>query len=143
MKAIRFFTILLCCCIIYTHSTAQSSGSEIQFENNQVSISTETLDCIDASKGTAKQCLSLIVSNKLDQPISVSFKREMWYGSKCLNCNSDSKEYISQIELGANETKTGDCSSSKQLLIFSKMLELKGVRELTHFEIKNINIQEL
>jgi hypothetical protein len=115
----------------------------VQFNNEKARISTQLLDCVDRGKGIAKQYVRIEVENRLEESMVVTFKREMWFDGKCLNCNSDSSEYISSLTLEANETIRGTCGESRDLLIFSKMLELKGVRQLSHFELKNINIQKL
>ena len=115
----------------------------VQFKDEKARISTQFLDCVDRANGTAKQYLCIEVENKLEESIVVTFKREMWFDGKCLNCDSDSPEYISSLTLEANETIRGACGESRDLLIFSKMLELKGVGQLSHFELKNINIQKL
>lgn len=144
MKAYLLFISLICIGFSSSTVVAQELAQEgVQFENETAIISTHLIDCVDSSKGTAKQYVSIEIENKLEERISVTFKRELWFDAKCLNCNSDSPEYVSSVTLEANEKATGACGESKDLLIFSKMLELKGVRQLSHFELKNINIQKL
>lgn len=144
MKAHLLLITLFCFGLTSNRVVAQELPQVgVQFENVEARISTTLIDCVDKTNGTAKQYVSLKVENKLEESIAVTFKREMWFDGKCLNCSSESPEYISSLSLVANETLTGSCGDTKELLIFSKMLELKGVRQLSHFELKNISIEKL
>ena len=120
-----------------------SAETETHFENENAVISTSIIDCVSEKNGTAKQYMSISITNKLEQSINVSFKREMWFAGDCTSCNSNSDEYISTITLDPNQEISGACGEPKDLLIFYKMMKLKGVRQLTHFELRNINVQKL
>jgi hypothetical protein len=140
------FTILftLACSFTSIHTFGQESGiTGVLFSNEDVSISTEYLDCVSTQNGTAKQYLNITVQNKKNYPIRVSFKKELWYNGTCINCESNSNEYLTSVEVLPGESISSSCESNKQLKIFFKMLELKNVRQLSHFELKDINVQKL
>jgi hypothetical protein len=141
MKAIIVSVVTLSMLLFETSVFGQSISSGIQFENELVQINTQLIDCVSESNGTAKQYFAIEVVNLSVSPIGVTFKKDLWYDGICVSCDSESEEYISEIELEANATVKGDCESGKNLKVFVKMLELKNVRQLTHFELNNIQIQ--
>ncbi len=121
--------------------SAQDSLNGVLFSNEAAAIKSTTIDCVNKANGTAKQYLALEVQNNSDSPISVSFKKELWYDGNCISCNSNGQEFSVVKELEPNQTLVADCESDKSLKIFVKMLEIKGVRQLTHFELKDIEIK--
>ena len=128
--------------LICAQSAALVPNMNQIYTDELVQISSQKVDCVDASKGTAKQYVVLTVWNKQEIPINVSFKKETWFDNKCSNCNSESPEYRVNLNLDANSAVRGSCATdNRELRIFSKMLELKNVRELTHYELKNIEVE--
>lgn len=104
-----------------------------------VTIQIKKADCIRPDRGTAKQYYLLKVVNSNPYDVEVNFYRIMDYGN---GMNSSTSEYQTTLEIPANESKEGSCDSSKQLKVFSKMLELKGVRSLQNFELKNLTVEK-
>lgn len=90
----------------------------------------------------------LKITNKVNKDILLSFKEELWYDEKCINCNLENEnEFFKSINLLANEVKSGTCERNDRLTIFSKftekLVDMPGVNkivELTKFELKKINI---
>ena len=125
-------------------SLAQEANfNGILFQNEQVTVQSSTMDCISEVNGTAKQFVSVEIENKTEGQLLISFKKDMWYAGKCISCNSNSDEYITSITIEPNESVKGNCETpDKQLKVFVKMLNLTGVRTLTHFELVDMNITE-
>jgi hypothetical protein len=116
----------------------------IVHNDEQIQISSQKMDCVDKANGTAKQYFKLTVWNKSETPLSISFKKELWFDGVCSNCSSGGPEHTVSIEVDGGDTVSGGCGTeNRSLTIFSKMLELKGVRALTHFELKNLEIENL
>ncbi len=128
---------------VFFNQNCFAQQTEVLFENEDAVITSTVIDCIDEANGTAKQYVSLAATNKRAYSIEISFKKDLWYGAKCISCNSTSQEYVSVIQLEGNEVEAGQCGDSKKLLLFKKMLKLKDVRELSHFELKNLNTRKL
>lgn len=144
MKA-SFATLLSIACLL-TSLPIYGQDSEItgvQFSDDQVQISTEFLDCVSVKNGTAKQYLNITIQNKLESPVQVSFRKELWYDGLCINCENLSDEYLVDVKLEGGETLSSNCEGDKKLKVFFKMLELKNVRQLSHYEFKDIQIEKL
>jgi hypothetical protein len=115
----------------------------IQFSSDEITISTEFMDCVSTKNGTAKQYLNITIENKKPYPVAVSFRKNLWYNGTCLNCDTQSDENLVNVKLEAGERISSNCEADKQLKIFFKMLELKNVRQLSGYELKDITIQKL
>lgn len=114
------------------------------FTSESITIESTLVDCNDIKNGTAKQYQSLEVKNLTASSIQVRFKKQLWYGGKCTSCQSDSEEYVTSVRLEPNGSLKGDCESNdKQLKVFVRMLNLKDVSQLTHFELVDVEITEL
>lgn len=116
---------------------------DVLFEGQGITISAQLVDCEDTHNGTHKQYYLLTTENKNPNAKAISFKKELWYDGKCLSCTSESEEYVARVEVGANSSKSGECRESDQLRVFVKMLNLQGVRQLTHFELTNISVTDV
>lgn len=144
MKAFFKIVLFLVCSLTSLIGFGQNSEiAGVQFSNDQVSISTEFLDCVSSKNGTAKQYLNITLENKLETPVQVSFHKELWYNGLCINCENLTDEHLVNVKLEGGETISSSCESDKELKIFFKMLNLKKVRQLSHYEFKDINIQKL
>lgn len=141
-KAYLFIVILT----LTSHIVSGQNNQPLQtlYSNNSISIESELIDCISTKNGTAKQYQLLQVKNLTDRTVKVTFKKNLWYGGKCTSCNSNSEEYISSVEIEPHGIVSGDCETyDKQLKVFVKMLNLKDVKQLTHFELVDVNVIEL
>lgn len=113
------------------------------YSESGITIYAELMDCHDDRNGTHKQYYLLTAENKNSNAKTISFEKELWYDGKCLSCETESSEYAVTVKLEPNSTLTGKCTKNGPLRVFVKMLELKGVRKLTHFELKNISISDV
>ena len=128
---------------ISIQGNSQDLTDQQLFSENGVCIHQQLTDCIDNKNGTAKQYLFLQVINTTENAQRVSFKKELWYAGKCLTCDSDSDEYTISIDLDPGQSVSSNCENHNSLSAFVRMLNLKNVRQLTHFELKNIQVTEL
>jgi hypothetical protein len=129
--------------LLVKNAVAQNDTFSINHEDERVSITSNQIDCVNQQNGTAKTYLALSLTNNSDQEISVSFKKNMWYDGNCISCESASDEYNVSRKMLPNETLVGSCDDNQDLNIFMRMMELEGVRQLTHAELENINSVEL
>lgn len=129
--------------LLVKNTAAQNDALSINHQNERVSITSNQIDCVDQQNGTAKAYLALSLTNNSDQQISVSFKKNMWYDGSCISCESTSDEYNVSRKVLPNETLVGSCDDNQDLNIFMRMMELEGVRQLTHAELDNITSVEL
>jgi len=144
MKAFLAILTTLTWSLLSLSGFGQNSQIEgVQFSDESVTISTELIDCISNKNGTAKQYLSIKIENKLQTEVQVKFKKNLWYDGICTNCESESDEHLVNLKVAAASTAFGNCSSGKPAMIFVKMLNLENVRQLTHFELKDIEVIKL
>lgn len=113
------------------------------FENEDITVTSSILDCVNDANGTAKQYHAVAVINRSDNRYRVSFDLEKWYDGQCATCESHTDENRVQLTLDANSALVGTCIDHSSLLVFKKMLRLEDVRQLTHFELKNIEIETI
>ncbi|MCB0754562.1 MAG: hypothetical protein H6603_07000 [Flavobacteriales bacterium] len=115
----------------------------IQFSNDEINISTDFMDCVSTKNGTAKQYLNITIENKKPYAVAVSFRKNLWYNGTCINCETQSDENLVELRLEGGQSISSNCEADKQLKIFFKMLELKNVRQLSHFELRNVQVKKL
>ena len=126
----------------FSQQTSNPS-EQVLFESDLASIYTKYVECVDEANGISKAYLLINAQNKSNSPISVSFKKEIWFDGNCVSCDSESDEYRINIQLASGETKTGSCETSDGMRIFVRMLNLENVRQLSHFELENIEVTKL
>ena len=144
MKTLVSVFILPCFALFSMVGFSQDldEGSQLVHSENGVSIFSESQDCIDGSKGTAVQYIMLRVKNGNSSQTKISFDKELWHAGKCSTCNTNSPEHHVEIIVPANSELKGSCDKEQRgLMIYMRMIELKNVRSLTHFELKNIQIE--
>lgn len=140
MRKLLSSLLILTSFVCFSQTKNQNSR---YFSNQGVEINIYEEDCIKPQKGTEIQYLFIEVINKNNYNVEVSFDREIWYDGKCQSCNANSKEYHSKILLEAYQSNRANCNNiNKDLSIFSKMLNLKKVRKLTKYELKNITVEK-
>ena len=126
----------------FSQQTSNPS-EQVLFESDLASIYTKYVECVDEANGISKAYLLIHAQNKSNSPIFVSFKKEIWFDGNCVSCDSESDEYRINIPLASGETKTGSCETSDGMRIFVRMLNLENVRQLSHFELENIEVTKL
>ncbi|MBL4669598.1 MAG: hypothetical protein HRT73_08740 [Flavobacteriales bacterium] len=118
------------------------TAKTLYHSEKDVNIYLEFRDCNNSSSGVSKQYLFIDIENNSAIDVIVSFDKEYWYDNVCQTCNSNSREYETKITVPAKSRLNGACDSKNKLLkIFSKMLNISGVRQLTKYELKNIHIE--
>jgi hypothetical protein len=143
MKATLTIAFLFCTLFGASSFGQNSLITGIQFSNDEITISTEFMDCVSTKNGTAKQYLNITIENKKPYAVAVSFRKNLWYNGTCLNCDTQSDETLVNVKLEGGQRISSNCEADKLLKIFFKMLELKNVRQLSGYEFKNITIKKL
>lgn len=121
-------------------SIAESTGDIIK---DGISITTSVQACDDVKNGISKEYIFLSVSNENDYDVHLSFKKNLWFNGKCKSCDSNSQEHTVSITIEANGKTQGSCNESNGLRIFSQMLNLEKVSKLTHYELVDIEVNEV
>lgn len=115
---------------------------QLYSEKNGVKIYYKYSECINKQEGTEKEYVLFKLINTTDVNMIVEWERRFWYDGKCKNCDSQSPEYHSKLELKAGETLEGCCDlqSKRDLKICSRVLNFKDVPILTKFELENLSV---
>lgn len=122
-------------------STASVDWSLIHQENG-VKVFSKTADCTDTSKGIASEYLFIKVANQNSEPITVRFSKAAWYDGKCTDCDASNREQNVELFLEGNSEREGSCrGTDRSLKVFAKMIDLKNVRSLTAFKLRNVDIK--
>lgn len=120
----------------------QDSEGNLIYNSGGIRISASLAECTDHHNGTAKAYRFLEMANASEDAITIRFKKNLWYDGKCISCSSTSEEYVVEAKLNPGETISGNCAESNRLRVFVKMIDLKNVRQLTHFELVDIQIEK-
>lgn len=130
-----FITLLIC----LIQQSVFSQEQKNYYSDDKINLSYRYHNCNDAENGIFKEYAFFTITNKTEESIRVSYKKELWYNNKCTTCNVEGKEHNYSIVLNPKESKTGSCATKeKSLAIFSKMLNMKK-SELSKFELTNIS----
>lgn len=143
MKNLPLITLFVLFFVPLNVTAQETVDVEIIYEDELTTISVRPHDCISEKNGTAKTYLLLELSNRSDAEISISFKKNLWYDGECVSCNSSSDEFTITEQLSSGQSISGGCDSNNQLRIFVKMIELKGVRQLSKYELEDIQVSKL
>jgi hypothetical protein len=103
-------------------------------------------DCHDIVNGIHQENAVLKFVNTTDKNLSIDWDLKIWYNGNCINCDKNDKEHHFAIQLNAGETKKGNCetrSQNRELVIFSKFLNMENKSFLTKFELQNLEIKPL
>ncbi len=98
-------------------------------------------ECHDIKNGIHQEEVVLKLVNTTDKNIQISWDLEKWYNDNCKGCDTFDKENHFSIMINASETKIGSCETRydfRELIIFSKFLNMENTSTLTKFNIKNI-----
>lgn len=136
LGALFFTSISLAC------DGQNASFDSLIYEGEGIKITTQAKDCHDDKNGTHRQYLIISIENSTAAAKTISFEKELWYYGECLTCGNSSGEYAVKLDVAANSVLEGSCEENGPLRVFVKMLDLKGVRQLTHFELKQLNVND-
>lgn len=113
---------------------------QIYFENTQLTIYKQTVECHDESKGLYQEKVFFKFENKSSENINVSFDKITVFSTS--KATSDQVTY--SVTLGNKESKEGSCGiKDKSLVTFSRFLNKPAVARLQSVEISNIKIQTI
>ena len=140
--------VLISLIILSVNGFAQKTNEwKTKFNNEKILISYQYYNC-EYSEQFNEESVLIRIENKTNDPLTISWKTEMWYDEKCINCNNQSIEYINSINIQEKEIITASCNTHSELKIFSKFTEklenmpgVNKITKLTNFELQNIEIK--
>jgi hypothetical protein len=115
----------------------------ILYKDTNVSISYNKANCYPKI-GFDQEVLVLSFQNLTSQNIKLSWQSILFYNGVCKTCDYP-EEYTFELELIANEIKSGNCDDFDQrFVIFSRFIDsaYKGNAQLTGMRIENLTIQK-
>ncbi|MFZ4414134.1 MAG: hypothetical protein ACOYOV_13710 [Bacteroidales bacterium] len=139
----------------YTKGNQSNNNSEQQptkkewkllFEKNGVQVYAIYEDCDDIINGIHQENAVLKFVNTTDRNLSIDWDLKIWYNGSCVNCDKNEKEHHFATHLKAGETKRGSCETrniNRELVIFSKFLNMENKSVLTNFELQNVQVKPL
>ena len=118
-------------------------NSGILYEDSSVSISYIKLNCYP-KVGFDQEVFILTFQNFTNQNLKLSWHTILYYNGVCKTCDYP-EEYSFELELMANEIKSGNCDVIDQIfVVFSKFIDAtyKGNAQLTGMRIENLTIEK-
>ncbi len=112
-------------------------------EKNGIQVYSVYENCDDNVNDIHQENAVLKFVNTTDQKLAIAWDLKIWYNGECINCDKNESEHHFAIQLNAGETKKGSCENrniSRELLVFSKFLNMENKYLLTKFELQNINV---
>jgi len=103
---------------------------------SSVDVFYRTEECHDVANGFHREYILLKFVNKTDKALYLTWQLERYENNACVTCGK--AEYKYSYVVPAGKSVEGTCGSdSKQLIIFSKHLDLPNHSTLTKFELGN------
>ncbi len=113
------------------------SAQENYFSNDQVTITSNTVECHYPENGIHSEYVFLKLTNNTNEEIAVNYDLDLWYNNQKIS--PDVTNYT--ITVPANSSTEGTCESRKSgLSVYSKILDLPAKSGLTKFELNNLKI---
>ncbi len=119
---------------------------KLLFEKNGVEVFAIYENCDDIVNGIHQENAVLKFVNTTDKNLSIDWDLKIWYDGSCVNCDKNEKEHHFTLHLNAGETKRGSCETrniNRELVIFSKFLNMENKSVLTNFELQNVHTKPL
>ncbi len=119
---------------------------KLLMEKNGVQVYYVYEECHDITNGIHQENAVLKFVNTTNKKLTIDWDLKIWYNGKCVNCDKNDKEHHFAIQLNAGETKKGSCETrykNRELVIFSKFLNMKNKSTLSKFELHNVKVNPL
>ena len=141
----RKLALLLLISIFFIGKGFTQTQQTTKFENNQLRISAQLVDCSDRANGIYIQYQALQFENKTNNELKVDYYKEMWFNEQCFNCEEteSNQQYNYNITLQPLQVKKGSCEARKNrsMMVYSKHLDFESKSKLTGFNIRVLNIK--
>jgi len=118
----------------------------LYMEKDGIQVYSMYEDCNDKVNGIHQENVVLKFVNTTGKNLSVDWDLILWYSDKSINNDNSDKEYHFSIHLNAGETKAGSCKNrnkSKEMVIFSKFLNMENKSVLNEFELRNFDVKPI
>jgi len=117
---------------------------KLLIEKNGVQVYYIYEDCHDIINGIHQENAVLKFVNTSDKNLTMDWDLKKWYNGSCANCDKNDAEHHFSIQLNGGETIKGSCetrNTKRELVIFSKFLNMENKSVLTKFELQNIVVK--
>ena len=85
------------------------------------------------------ELLTFEIINTNEYDIIISWHEEVWVDGFCKQ-NGESPEHFRSLYLESNQKVVGDCSFQESFYIGYKVKRGKKIKQLSHFDLKKINV---
>jgi len=119
---------------------------KLLMEKNGIQVYYVYENCDDVVNDIHQENAVLKFVNTTDKNLSIEWDLKIWYNGSCINCVKNDKEHHFSIQINAGETKKGSCETrllNRELVIFSKFLNMENKSILTKFELQNVLVKPL
>lgn len=144
------FKKFICLILIAFSSTvmySQEGSWELYKEIDGISIYNKTVYCVSTEFDYNSDQLLLKLVNDNAEAKTISWKNELWYNDKCVNCDSESDEFNHQLTIPSNSEVAGVCNGRhNHLRYFIKYNDernpQKQLPRFTKLDMVNIQISD-
>ncbi len=126
---------------------AQSNDWELYKSKDGIEVHTKKINCAPQKGGFDMDLILLKVTNTSSTIKSISWKEILWYNDVCVNCNSNSLEYLREFSLAPYAKLVGKCEDFEHpfLSLFVQFTDndyhSENVQILTKFELQNLKVE--
>lgn len=114
-----------------------ASAQENYFSNDQVTITSQKVECHYPENGIHSEYVFLKITNNTSQEISINYDLDLWYNNEKRTPDVTNFSYT----IPANGSVEGSCESRKSgLSVYSKILDLPAKTGLTKYELNNLKV---
>lgn len=113
-----------------------------EFSNPQIRIHTQTLDCKPGKSGVQNHYLGILVENKTQSRLKVSFEKHAYYGDRCSGCKGGAEATVT-LELNPGEIKKGACENPERFLRVFVSSKGGSTQKLSRLLFEKVNIEPI
>lgn len=136
----------ICKPVVFEKKTDQPKAWTLLINNSGIQVFYKYADCNDVKNGLFQEMVYLKVVNTTNLNVILDWDLKRWLNDDCVNCNTNEKEHHFSIKLNSGETKSGNCENRgilRELVIFSKFLNMENKQKLTKFSLDNFTVKPL
>ncbi|MFC1734062.1 hypothetical protein ACFL6I_27475 [candidate division KSB1 bacterium] len=144
------FTMLFSLGMVFSYAQTENPGIinltddnnwQLYQETDLLQIYSKMIRCDLPDEGIRREMVILKFVNRTNQTVNLEWDMQLFYNGNCRTCNIEGDAYHYKLSLNPNAILEGDCSSEKELLLFSKFVLDKEMKGLTNFELANLKIE--
>ncbi|MDT8309131.1 MAG: hypothetical protein RQ866_06340 [Bacteroidales bacterium] len=110
-----------------------------------IEFSSKKVHCTFENSEEVHEYVLHTVTNNNSYPVSVEWKKDIWYNDVCRTCNLDAPSgYEFLLTLQAGEKISGSCNDEGYMLkTFSQRINPKSDNKLTRYEFNDIKVNKI